>query len=304
MAVIDIHAHLFSADKPLPAAALRDPMWDVSDRIGPGFRLKAEQQALPRIESYLEVMDEAGIDVVCVNNVAMTAEGARAINEFNAEIIAMYPGRMVGLAAVPLDADEDGARELEYAVESLGFLGGKIYPKMQDVPLDAPTMRPVYEAAAELGVPLLTHTTPFLSGYSGVRGLDWMDHSYDNPGRLLDSGYMEEIPNLKIIFAHLGGGLAYYKEALVTRRPELESVFDRVYLDIAPAVAHSARAVQEAVAAVGQDHVFFGTDYPWIKLEDVKKCVAHVRDMGLTDETQSAVLGSGAMRVLRLDNAQ
>ena len=119
MPVIDIHSHIFSSDKPLPAAALRDPMWDVSDRIGAGFRAKAEAQALPRIEAYLEKMPEWGVDIVCVNNVALTPEGARAMNDFNAEIIAENRQCMIGFAAVPLGAGEG---------ENKGPFGGYFCP--------------------------------------------------------------------------------------------------------------------------------------------------------------------------------
>jgi uncharacterized protein len=300
MPVIDIHSHIFSANKPMPAAALADPMWDVSDRIGPGFRAKAEAQALPRIEQYLESMEEWGVDIVCVNNVALTSSGARAMNEFNAEIIAENSGRMIGFAAVPMAAGENGAGELEYAVRQLGFYGAKIYPKIQDVPLDAPSMQAVYEAAADLNVPILTHTTAMPQAYSGARGMDWMDHTADNPARLIDSGIMQAIPNLKMIFAHQAGGFVYFKDSLIERNPEIAPIFDRFYVDIAPAVRFSEAQVKAAIAALGVDHVLWGIDYPWINLEDCGHCHSHVEKMNLDQQAKEAIFGQNAIKLINL----
>lgn len=301
MTVIDIHSHIFSSDKPFPEAVLRDPQWDVSDRIGPGFKAKAEAQELPRIESYLDRMDEWGVDIVVVNNVALSVEGARAMNDFNAELVAENSDRMIGFAAVPMAAGEDGAKELEYAVEELGFRGAKIYPRIQDVPLDSDTMRPVYQAAAELDVPLLTHTTAFYQCYSGARGMDWADHTYDNPMRLFDSGLWQEIPDLKMIFAHQAGGFVYYKEKILRLKPELEPLFKNFYVDVVPAVRFGKHEVLAAVEALGSDHVLFGIDYPWIDLEACSRCVEHVKNMDLGDDLERAILGENAIKLLKLE---
>jgi predicted TIM-barrel fold metal-dependent hydrolase len=300
MPVIDIHSHIFSSNKPMPAAALRDPMWDVSDRIGAGFRAKAEAQALPRIEAYLEKMPEWGVDLVCVNNVALTPEGARAMNDYNAEIIAANRQCMIGFAAVPLGAGEAGARELEYAVKELGFYGAKVYPKIQGVGLDDPAARPLYEAAAALDVPILTHTTGMPQMYSGVRKLDWMDHTLDNPARMFDSGLLRDIPNLKFIFAHQAGGFVYYKESLLDLRPDLAPLFDRFYVDIVPAVRFNENQVRAAIDALGVDHVLWGIDYPWVDMEASGKCRAHFEAMNFAPEVKTAILGGNAQKLLKL----
>ena len=301
MPVIDVHSHIFSASKPMPAAALADPMWDVSDRIGPGFRAKAEAQALPRIDAYLERMDEWGVDIVCVNNVAMSASGARAMNEFNAEIIAENPGRMIGFAAVPMAEGQNGARELEYAIKELGFYGAKIYPKIQGLPLDAASMRPVYEAAADLDVPILTHTTAMPQAYSGARGMDWMDHTADNPARLIDTGIMLEISNLKMIFAHQAGGFVYFKDSILRRNPDIAPIFDRFYVDIVPAARFSEEEVKAAIDALGVDHVLWGIDYPWVDLETCGQCRSHVENMDLDEQVKTAILGGNAIKLLNLE---
>lgn len=300
MTVIDIHSHIFASAKPFPRAALDDPMWSVSDRIGPGFKAKAEAQELARIEDYLDRMDEWGIDIVCVNNVAVSAAGARAMNEYNAEIIADNPGRMIGFAALPMAAGENGARELEYAVKELGFYGAKIYPKIQNVGLDAPSMHEAYAAASDLNVPILTHTSAMPQLYSGARGMDWMDHTLDNPARLFDSGILAKYSNLKMIFAHQAGGFVYFKDSLLRRDPESAALWDRFYVDMVPMTRFDKAQTQAAIDALGTDHVMFGIDYPWANLEEAGNCVAHLKAMGLPDDVEQAILGGNAIKLLNL----
>ncbi len=300
MTVIDIHSHIFASRKPFPRAALDDPMWSVSDRIGPGFKARAEAGTLPPIEDYLERMETWGVDIVCVNNVANTGAGARAMNEYNADIIANYPDQMIGFAAIPMAEGEHGARELEYAVRELGFYGAKIYPKIQNVPLDAPAMDEVYAAASDLNVPLLTHTTALPHAYSGTRGMHWMDHTYDNPARLFDSGMFARHPNLKMIFAHQAGGYVYYKDMLISRKPEIAPLWDRFYVDLAPMSRFDEAQVRAAIEALGPDHVLFGIDYPWADLAEAGTCVAHLQAMELAEETRQAILGQNAIRLLNL----
>lgn len=300
MTVIDIHTHIFASNKPFPRAALDDPMWSVSDRMGPGFKEKAETQQLPRIEEYLDRMDEWGVDIVCVNNVANSGAGARAMNDYNAEIISRNPGRMIGFAALPTAAGENGARELEYAIKELGFYGAKIYPKIQNVPLDADSMHEIYAVASDLNVPLLTHTTAMPHAYSGARGMAWMDHTYDNPARVFDSGMMEKYPNLKFIFAHQAGGYVYYKDMLIARNPAIESLWDRFYVDMSPMVRFSQAQTQAAIDALGLDHVLFGIDYPWANLESAGQCVAHLKAMDFSDDVKQAILGDNAIKLINL----
>lgn len=298
--VIDIHTHIFSSAKPMPKAALADPLWDVSDRLGPGFREKAERQALPRIEAYVERMDAMGVDVVCVNNVGLTADGASAMNDYNAEIVAEHPGRMIGFAAVPTAAGERGADVLRYAVEQLGFRGGKIYPWIQGVALDAPSMLPIYETAADLNVPLLTHTQAFPMTYTGYRGLTWADLTLDNPARLFNSGIFRDVPGLRVIFAHLAGGFHWYHRSLLRRFPDWEPMFEGMYVDVSPATRFERDEVMSAVNALGPSKVLFGIDYPWIPIDEVTTCVAHVRDMQLGDELETRILSGNARDLLGL----
>lgn len=294
--IIDTHAHAFACRYPFGTAA-DDPIWDVSDRMRSGFKQRVKERAWPWIEHYLERMDEAGIDVVCINNVACSLAGARDINDTYARLKAESGGRIEVLAAIPVAADQHGADELRRVVRDYGFKGAKVYPKLQEMALDDRAMYPIYAAAAELNVPILTHVSAFPYSYSGHR-VSGMDHSVDNLARLFDSGILQEFPTLTVIGAHLGGGLHYYRNQMVRRQPDYAPFFGRLYVDIAPATSYVAEDVLAAASVHGENRILFATDFPFISAEAVGRSVAHVDGMGLPDGLKKKLLGENAMRLL------
>jgi predicted TIM-barrel fold metal-dependent hydrolase len=294
--IIDTHAHAFASRYPFGAGA-DDPVWDVSDRMRAGFKQRIRDRTWPWIEHYLERMDEAGIDVVCINNVACSLGGARDINDTYARLKAESNGRVEVLATIPVAADQHGADELRRVVREYGFKGAKVYPKLQETALDDRAMYPIYAAAAELDVPILTHVSAFPYSYSGHR-VPGMDHSVDNLARLFDSGILKEFPTLTVIGAHLGGGLHYYRDQMVRRQPEYAPFFERLYVDIAPAPSYLADDVLAAARVHGEDHILFATDFPFISAEAVGRSVAHVEAMGLPDGFKKKLLGGNAARLL------
>ncbi|HPP38059.1 MAG TPA: amidohydrolase family protein, partial [Thermosynergistes sp.] len=84
----------------------------------------------------LEVIEEAGIEAQVLS---LTTPGvhieeknrdialAKKANDDFAEIAKRYPGRFYALAALPLQAPEAAAEELERSVKELGLKGGTLF---------------------------------------------------------------------------------------------------------------------------------------------------------------------------------
>ena len=87
---------------------------------------------------------------------------------------------------------------------------------MQGQPLDAPSLRPFWKAAADLGLYVFIHPPPRLIGWAYVdaddlwRMLGWEFSLMVAIVRLIDSGLFDELPALKIQVSHFGGGIARY----------------------------------------------------------------------------------------------
>ncbi|MBI4446294.1 MAG: amidohydrolase [Acidobacteria bacterium] len=315
MPVIDIHCHVFNSKEfPLTEAVLADTLWQSSEIMGPGWTDMLRDGKFAAIELYLEKMGDLGVDRLCLVCPSNTRSGSRAINKIHHSLVRKYPDQLIGFASVPTHPGENGADELERAVLDWGFKGAKVYPALHRVPLDAPSMVPIYERAAKLDVPILTHSTPFPQSYTGFRWKmpanapqksprtdEKLDFTFDNLMRLFDSGILANFPNLKIIGAHVGGGIFYYKDYILNKNPHYAPLFKQIYVDVTPPTYYPADMVQNAMNVLGEDHVLFGSDFPLCPLEGVRACLDAVEKYPFSKTAKQKILGSNAAKLLHLN---
>ena len=161
------------------------------------------------IDARLEAMDRCGVDMQLIKL-------ARLANDGFSEVIEEHPDRFHALAALPLQAPEAAADELERAVKELGLKGGTLMTNVGGKPLDLEEFHVVYERAVKLDVPLFFHpTSPINHKWMG----DWrlvpiMGFGIDtslNVLRFVFSGLLDKMPKLKLVASHLGGVFPYLR---------------------------------------------------------------------------------------------
>jgi len=202
-------------------------MWNSPDSFSllePGVRLKL----LDVGEKRLEDMDRVGIDMQVLSlagpglevfETPVTITLARKANDALSKIIEANPERFAGFAAIPTQAPEAAAEELERVVKTLGFKGAKISSHVKGEYLDDEKFWVIFEMAEQLGVPIYLHPRvpppdmikPFLK-YKELAGPMW-GFSVDaglHALRLICSGLFDRFPGLKIILGHLGEALPFW----------------------------------------------------------------------------------------------
>ena len=98
-----------------------------------------------------------GAGVQLDRDVPRAVEKGRQMNNFLAERIAAYPDRFGGWAALPVQDPTAAASELRRCVTEFGFCGAMINGRTNGECLDMPKFLPIWETAAELGVPIYLH---------------------------------------------------------------------------------------------------------------------------------------------------
>jgi predicted TIM-barrel fold metal-dependent hydrolase len=286
---------------------------------GPGVArpIRPEQND---IERRLALMDAAGIgvQVLRLQNVSGVdaldpvegLEVAMAANDELSELAKRHPSRFAPFAAFPA-SDESGARrELARAIKELGLWGIATSVSHWGEPIDHPRYSWIFDAAAELEVPLLllpNHPTlvdrplePF-GWFSAALGFQ-VDLSIVAL-RLLASCRLDPYPRLDVILANTGGILPF-----VTKR--LDHFWTRAkgadkLLSQPPSIAirrfhfgtasTDARTLKAAAQALGADRMVFGSDYPSF---DLAEAIGEVRMCGLAAEDIERMLASNAARIL------
>jgi predicted TIM-barrel fold metal-dependent hydrolase len=150
----------------------------------------------------------------------VSVDFARAANEGMAELVSKYPDRFPGyVGALPMNAPDEAVKEVERAVTQLGANGFQLHSNVQGAPLDEERFFPILEAIARSGKPILLHPsrnasfpdylTEKKSKYEIWWAFGWSYETSACMARLVFSGTLDKLPNLKVLAHHLGALIPY-----------------------------------------------------------------------------------------------
>ena len=240
--LIDAHTHVF-------APAQRDARAAIAARDATFAEIYADPSAkLATVEELRAALDSAGADGAVVAGFAFgSAHDLAEQNEYLAAVGA--DPRLLPLAtvnpAIPGWQDE-ATRWL--AAGALGF--GELRPHSQGWDPLGPEGRLLCALATDAGVPLLWHVSePLGHAYPGKRG-------GISPEELCMLATV--FPALRMIAAHLGGGLSFYLQM-----PEVREALRNVWFDTAAyGLLYDDGSVARLLDLAGPGRVLFGSDYP------------------------------------------
>ncbi|HHY34392.1 MAG TPA: amidohydrolase [Firmicutes bacterium] len=238
-------------------------------------------------------------------------ELARAVNEGFSEVVQKSGGRFQALASLPLQAPDRAARELEYAVKTLGLKGGTLFTNVNGKTLDLPEFEPIFEVAVRLSAPLFIHpTTPSPSqaflDYRLVATVGFPTDTTLCIARLIFAGVLDRYPGLKIISSHLGGTLPYLAERLdrgYRAYPECRKIerapseyLKEIFYDC---VLFHRETVEFAVRTIGATQFMAGSDYPH-QIGSLAGAVRVVESLRIPEQEKEMIRSGNARRVFGL----
>ena len=234
----------------------------------------------------------------------------RFLNEHTAALCAESGGRLLGLAAVPLQ-DVDGAiAELQHAVQALGLAGVEIGSNVNGVVIGDARFKPFFAACVALDVPVFVHALK-PTGMDRLLGPAPLEQVLGYPSdvglaaaSVITGGLLLRQPALRIAFSHGGGTLAM----LLPRLQQGWQVFPALAASIAESPREQARrlffdtlvfdapTLRFLVDSFGAPALMLGTDYPFNFHEP--RPVQRLVDAGLDAGTVQALTAGNARRFL------
>jgi predicted TIM-barrel fold metal-dependent hydrolase len=242
----------------------------------------------------LAAMDEAGIDYQVLSLASMGMDTlaaetatplARDVNDELVAAIAAHPTRFGGFATLALQDPQQAAKELERCITRLGFLSVMLDGTSGGLFLDDARFTPIWEAAAQLGVPVYLHPAlppePVKKAYySGlpdplgqllsIAGWGWHAELGLHTLRLIVSGLFDRLPTLQLIIGHMGEGLPYalarssavLSHAAPSLRQPVANYF-KTNIHLTTSGYFTAPPLKCALEVIGIDRMMFSIDYPF-----------------------------------------
>lgn len=251
-----------------------------------------------------------------VHNYALSVDQVRAHNESMAALVSRYPESLRAYAYLnPFGGDA----MLTQAAELLAdwqFVGLIVNSSVEGRLLSDPQAGDFFGLVAELGVPVLVHPPAEPIGTSSVGELGLVEN-VARPcdvtmgiAALVCAGWLEKYPNLGLIAAAGGGGLAYLSEKLdmaTAGRPgqacpgglvgKASDSLRKVYVETA---CPSAVQLTSNLRTFGGERVLLGTDGPPL-LDQVEPIVDMLAASVVDERVRQDIGWANAARLFDLD---
>jgi predicted TIM-barrel fold metal-dependent hydrolase len=154
------------------------------------------------------------------------------------------------------------------------FVGVKLHPDLHDYPVTGPRYRPVWEAAASLGCPVLVHS--------------WAGSELDDLPAF--ASVAERYPDATIVLGHSGAKRSHFDATA-----ELGVRYPSLVLEVCGSFM-TGDWIRRLVETVGAHRVLFGSDFPFI---DLRYSLGRVLFAGLADDDLVQVLSGSMDRLIR-----
>ena len=246
----------------------------------------------------------------------LSAAICRAYNSWLADYCSYDRKRLHGVALIPLQDPQRAVEELKYAKEKLGLVGIFWRPnKFCGRTLASPDYFPVYEVAADLGVPLCIHegARTVLEQAGSDRYSEFGRHIACHPLEQMlaclnfcADGVLEKFPKLKVAHLESGCGWVPFWLERMDEHWEHEGQGRAKVTKEKPSYYFkrqcwaSCEAGEELAPAfvehVGEDYLTIATDYPH------SDCIGKFPDRTVGDLTSNHHLSTEAKQKILWDN--
>lgn len=285
--IIDCHTH----HHPMKAAGKLTAF--LRDGSAAAESLRIERPADPSTTGYFQAAERFNL-VASVNlpvaNYDKTPEQVARMNDWAKELMDNNPGRVFSLAAInPHLPFNIIAAELE-RIRSFGFLGVKLHPMADSMGWKFQKFDPIDEQWLPFYELLNVHGWTIFWHCGGVT-LD--DRVYNaTPPKL--ARINEMFPKLRQVAAHLGGW--QWRETTKHLAEREHVFFDLAYCH---PLIQTPEVMKEIVMALGSERIMWGTDFPYMSLENSIAGFSRLITL-LTPEEIEAIFFHNAVRIFNL----
>ncbi|MBR0246247.1 MAG: amidohydrolase family protein [Bacteroidales bacterium] len=239
-------------------------------------------------DAHLKFMDEAGIQTSVLTMPAPQPyfgdgeESARICRRFNEEaaaLKALYPGRFLFCAALPLPDVEKALEEARYALEVLGADGVKLATNCYGQYLGGEDLEPLMAYLNSRKAVIITHPhKPSAVNDKLIAAVPLASYEYlaETTRAILNMvahNVLVRYPDLKVVVPHCGSflpnALPRFKGLLPVmvkqgymQPVDVDANIAHLYFDLAGAATDEA--LESLLTITDPSHILYGSDYPYV----------------------------------------
>jgi len=268
--VIDVHSHIITSEF---VSALEQES-----------RLMDEGFPLPKydVTQHLKWMDEAGIATSVLTLAApqpTSAEVVRQTNEATARIKKEHPGRFLFCAALPLPDVQKAIEEAKYALDVLKADGIKLATNVNGQYLGAPELDTLFAFLNERKAVVILHphrpepVNLQVMTQTPLAMQEYLSETTRAVTNMISRNVLARYSQVKVVVPHCGAYLPLAVPRMKSLTPVMqankmvgeidwEANLSALYYDLAG--AHSAETIRMMLTITTPDHLFYGSDYPYV----------------------------------------
>ncbi|MDC9837532.1 amidohydrolase family protein [Rhizobium binxianense] len=257
----------------------------------------------------LDEFEAAGVSLAVLSTTVESLFGVDAavisnVNDWLAGLVKANPGRLAALATLDPFSGEIAGREAERALGELGLSGLVIDSSRDGKFLGDASVRPTLAVAARFKRPVFVHPVNAPQADILIAGAGKLGNSL---GRglmngaaflsLLESGLLDEFPNLDFVFATLGLGAIVQasRGGRYSRQNRAEGRRPNIYFDT---MGDDPSIIAILAEFFGPDRVLAGTDWPILPSLSQQSLGRSFKTAGLDAAAQALIAGGNARRLL------
>ena len=276
--VIDFHTHIFPPD-------IREKRENFFNNE-PAFKLlyDAPNSRLSGVNELIRNMDKEGVDKSVVFGFPWQTEGYfKRNNDYIIEAVERNKDRLIGFATF-FPTAKNVEKELERCLKAgISGVGELAFYKSTISEDTLKRLKPVAEIAKKADIPILLHTNESIGHYYPGKTSITLKEIFN---------FLKYFPDNKIILAHWGGGILFYR----LMKKIVKEVLKNTWFDTAASpYLYEKKIYTVATQIVGPDRILFGSDFPLLKPGRYFK---EMKEAGLPDTTIKKICGDNARLLL------
>ena len=287
-------------------------------------------RVMDRFPDYVQVLSAGMPPIEALAGPKESPELAVICNDGMAELCDRHPDRFpTFIASLALNNPDSCVAEIHRSVKDLGARGIQVFTNVDGKPLDLPEFAPIFDAMAELDLPIFLHPargasfpdypTETRSKFELWWAFGWPYETSVAMARIAFAGLFDKHPALKIVAHHYGAMIPYFEGRIgpgldqlgartsgfdkssirIKRRPF--DYFKMYYADTA--VFGSKAATECGLAFFGADKTVFASDAPFDPEKGpmyIRETIRVIESLDIPEADKAKIFHGNAGKLLKL----